>query len=41
MNKFGTRYGKEMTEYATGMFEAAGAALQPKRKKADTNEGND
>jgi hypothetical protein len=41
VNKFGTRYGKEMTEYATGMFEAAGAALQPKRKKADANEGND
>ncbi len=40
VNKFGTRYGKEMTEYATGMFEAAGAALQPKRKKTDANEGN-
>lgn len=41
VKEFGTRYGTEMTEYATGMFEAAAAALQPKRKKADATEGND
>ncbi len=37
VKEFGTRYGKEMTEYATSVFEAAGDALQPNRKKADAN----
>jgi hypothetical protein len=39
VNEFGTRAGKEMTEYATGMFKAAGAALQPPPKKAGSKKG--
>lgn len=35
VNKFGTECGREMTEYATGMFEAAAAAIQP--PSDDTN----
>jgi hypothetical protein len=43
VNKFGTDVGSEMTQYATNMFKAAAAALQPPPKNANAGAdgGND
>jgi hypothetical protein len=41
VNKFGTDYGREMTQYATGIFKAAAAALQPPPGKAKPDKGKD
>ncbi len=39
--KLGADSGREMTEYATGVFEAAAAALQPQAEDANGKGGND